>query len=163
MIFSGIDKSDRFVRQIWQIIDRHWQIWKSLCIFFADTCFSSDHDIIGGNVLLTKPIKFGVNGKRMLWVIDLQKMSHYHDVKWIWFTCKIIFATTEKKSFRQTNFFIYRYCCILTSRRQTFNFVNPIWFLWILKCFYIFGKPFPSQCCFKNFGSCLNLLFKFII
>ena len=51
-----------------------------------------DHDVMGEKNLLTKPIKFGVNGKRIfcwsifalepitdivhIWVIDLQRMHH---------------------------------------------------------------------------------------
>ena len=37
----------------------------TMCIF-AGTCWSRGHDIMGENALLTKPIKFGVDGKRIL-------------------------------------------------------------------------------------------------
>ena len=48
------------------IVLGHVHIWKLLCTFFAITCSSRDHDVMGEKNLLTKPIKFGVNGKRIL-------------------------------------------------------------------------------------------------
>ena len=59
---------------------------------FSGTCYSCDHDVIGEQFFLTKPIKFDVSGRRILywsvffiepivdfvcfWVIDLEKMHH---------------------------------------------------------------------------------------
>ena len=41
-------------------------VWKPPCTFFAGTCQSHNHDVMGEKYLLTKPIKFDLNGKRIL-------------------------------------------------------------------------------------------------
>ena len=57
----------------------HVQIWKSTSTFFAGTCQSPDHDVIGEKFLLTKPIKFGLNRKRMLYwsLFSLKPMTDF--------------------------------------------------------------------------------------
>ena len=47
------------------IVVEHDQIWKSLCTFFAGTNYSRDHDVMSEKDSLSKPIKFGIDGKRM--------------------------------------------------------------------------------------------------
>ena len=75
---------------IFELCSKACPDWKSSCTFFAGTCWSHDHVVIGEKYLVTKPINFGVNGKRILywsifaveptadfchlWVIDLQRM-----------------------------------------------------------------------------------------
>ena len=46
------------------------QSWKSPCTFFDGNFQSRDHDVMFKKCLLAKPIKFGLNGKRILcWLI----------------------------------------------------------------------------------------------
>ena len=48
------------------IVLEHVQISKLPWKFFASICSSRDHDVMGETFLLIKPIKFDVNGKRIL-------------------------------------------------------------------------------------------------
>ena len=55
---------------IFEYFSRAWSDLKSLCTFFAAACHSRVHDVIGEKFLLTKPIKFGIIGRRILyWLV----------------------------------------------------------------------------------------------
>ena len=41
-------------------------IWKTPFWFIVDSCWSHEDEVIGGKVLLAKPIKFGIDEQRIL-------------------------------------------------------------------------------------------------
>ena len=66
-IRTNLEKIHNQQKNAIRIVLEYVQIWKSPSTFFAGTCYSRDHDVMGETFLLTKPINFDVNGKKILW------------------------------------------------------------------------------------------------
>ena len=107
----------------------HVQIWKSPCIFFTGTCYSRDHEIMGEKNLLTKSIKFGVNGKNFIlvnfchgtysWFLSVFGLLTFKECI-TWPRCKRWICFSSRKTYRimyhwKENFMLTNICSRIYS------------------------------------------------